>query len=129
MTGWDGDALARLDGTEELELASRLEDGALSAFTTMWVVRAHDAAYVRSARGPDGAWYRRALQYGVGRVRAGGVEQDVTFVPTPAHDMKMQLALDAAYHATYDQYGPTIVGTVVGPDAAAVTLRLEPIDR
>jgi hypothetical protein len=35
-------------------------------------------------------------------------------------------AIDAAYHAKYDRYGPEIVGTVVGPDAAAVTIRLVP---
>jgi hypothetical protein len=34
--------------------------------------------------------------------------------------------IDAAYHAKYDQYGPKIVGTVVGPDAATVTIKLVP---
>ncbi len=35
-------------------------------------------------------------------------------------------AIDAAYHAKYDRYGPQIVGTVTGPSAAAVTLRPAP---
>jgi hypothetical protein len=35
-------------------------------------------------------------------------------------------AIDAAYHAKYDRYGPRIVGSVVGPDAEAVTIRLVP---
>ena len=35
-------------------------------------------------------------------------------------------AIDAAYHAKYDRYGPRIVGSVVGPDAADVTIRLVP---
>jgi hypothetical protein len=35
-------------------------------------------------------------------------------------------AIDAAYHSKYDRYGPKIVGTVVGPDAATVTIRLVP---
>ncbi len=30
--------------------------------------------------------------------------------------------IDAAYHSKYDRYGPRIVGSVVGPDAEAVTL-------
>jgi hypothetical protein len=34
--------------------------------------------------------------------------------------------IDAAYHAKYDSYGPRIVGGVVGPAAAAVTLRVRP---
>ena len=32
----------------------------------------------------------------------------------------------AAYHAKYDRYGPRIVGSVVGPNAEAVTIRLVP---
>jgi hypothetical protein len=33
-------------------------------------------------------------------------------------------ALDAACHAKYDRYGPQIVGSVTGPQAHAVTIRL-----
>jgi hypothetical protein len=35
-------------------------------------------------------------------------------------------AIDTAYHAKYDRYGPQIVGTVTGPSAATVTLRVSP---
>jgi hypothetical protein len=128
MRSWDEGELDTIGAAEELELATRHADGTLSVFTTMWVVRVGVAAYVRSARGPEGAWYHRALEYGVGRVRAAGVERDVSFEEMPAHDMKMHLAIDAAYHTKYDRFGPSIVGTVVGPDAAAVTLRLDPTD-
>ena len=58
---------------------------------------------------------------GAGRVRAGGVEHDVTFASAgPA----VQGDIDAAYHAKYDRYGTAIVGHVTGPDAHAVTVRL-----
>jgi uncharacterized cupin superfamily protein len=50
------------------------------------------------------------------------VERDVTFAEA-ADDVHADI--DAAYHAKYDQYGPKIVGTVVGPEAAAVTIKLE----
>jgi len=126
MSAWSEADLDRVGGAEELDLASRRDDGSLSVFTTMWVARAGDAAYVRSARGPTGAWYRRAVRYGVGRVRAGGVERDVTFEQIPVDEAETHAALDAAHHAKYDRYGPQIVGSVVGPDAAAVTLRLDP---
>jgi hypothetical protein len=39
---------------------------------------------------------------------------------------EVHAAIDAAYHAKYDQYGPRIVNTVVGSDAATVTIRLVP---
>jgi hypothetical protein len=35
-------------------------------------------------------------------------------------------AIDSAYHAKYDWYGTRIVGSVVGPAANTVTLRLTP---
>ena len=34
--------------------------------------------------------------------------------------------VDAAHHAKYDRYGAKIVNTVVGPSAAAVTIRRQP---
>jgi hypothetical protein len=65
------------------------------------------------------------LQLGGRADAAGGVERDVIFTDTApdAHS-----AIDAAYHAKYDRYGPQIVGTVVGPKAADVTIRLIPCD-
>ena len=37
--------------------------------------------------------------------------------------------IDAAYHTKYDRYGPTIVGSVTGPQAHAVTIRLAKADQ
>jgi hypothetical protein len=89
----------------------------------MWVVRADDELYVRSAYGPDNPWFRRAKASGAGRIQAGGHERDVTLAePSPG----VHAAIDAAYHAKYDRYGPKIVGTVVGPQTEAVTIRLLP---
>jgi Uncharacterized protein conserved in bacteria (DUF2255) len=39
-------------------------------------------------------------------------------------DPAVQGDIDDAYHAKYDRYGPQIVGSVTGPDAHAVTVRL-----
>jgi hypothetical protein len=118
---WTTDQLARLGDAEELRLAPRRADGTLYPFTTMWVVRAADSLYVRSAGGPQRPWYRHALASGRGRIRAGGIESDVNFAQA---DPGTQGAVDAAYHAKYDGYGPTIVGHVTGTGAHAVTVRL-----
>lgn len=123
MTAWNADELRRVGQAEELQLASRRDDGTLRPYVTMWVVRTGDELYVRSAYGPDNPWYRRAKAAGVGRVRAGGVERDVTFAEA-APDV--HAGIDAAYHAKYDRYGPAIVGSVVGADAVPVTVRLVP---
>lgn len=123
MATWSADELRRIGDAQELQLASVRGDASLSAYTTMWVVRVGDDLYVRSAGGPDRPWYRRAMASTTGRIRAGGVERDVRFgdPTTDAHG-----AIDASYHAKYDQYGPHVVGHVVGPETKAVTIRLVP---
>jgi hypothetical protein len=123
-TGWTSEQLERIGESTELELASRRANGTFGAFVTMWVVRVDDNLYVRSAYGPDNPWYRRAIARGSGRIRAGGMEADVTFAHA-ADDVHGDV--DAAYHAKYDRYGPQIVGTVVGQSARQVTIRLVPI--
>jgi hypothetical protein len=123
MGGWTSDELGRIGAAEELQLASLRPNGTPRPYVTMWVVRAGDDLYVRSAYGSEKPWFRRAKASGVGRIRAGGLERDVAFAePAPG----VHAAIDAAYHAKYDRYGPGIVGSVVGPDAEAVTIRLVP---
>jgi len=125
MSAWTPDELTRIGDAEELELASYRPDGSLRPYVTIWSARVGDDLYVRSAYGPGNGWFRRARASGTGRVRAGGVERDVTFEPA-APDV--HTSLDAAYHAKYDRHGPAIVGTVVGPQVVDVTLRVVPRD-
>ena len=123
MTAWTDEELERIGEAQELQLASGRPDGTLRPYVTMWVVRVDDELYVRSAHGANNPWFRRAKASGVGRIRAGGVERDVTFAE-PASDVHPDI--DATYRGKYDQYGPAIVGTVVGPLAHGVTIRLVP---
>src|SRR5687767_4281299 len=96
---WTADELRAMGDAEELRLASRRRDGTLRPYVTMWVVRVGDELYVRSAYGAENPWYRRAKASGSGRVRAGGVERDVTF---SAAAPDVHPAIDAAYHTKYD---------------------------
>jgi hypothetical protein len=123
---WTDDELRRVGDATELQIASRRRDGSLRPYVTIWTVRAGDHLYVRSAYGTDNPWFRRATASGAGRIRAGGIERDVTFTPASELDTATQAAVDAAYHAKYDRYGPQIVGTVTGTHAAPTTLRLVP---
>lgn len=118
--GWTDEELPRVGDAVELDLASE-RDGQLSGYTTMWVVRVGDDIYIRSAGGPNRPWYRRAVGAGTGRIKAGGIDRDVTFDrPASApHD-----SIDAAYHSKYDRYGPGPVSHVTGPGAHPVTIRL-----
>jgi hypothetical protein len=121
VSGWTGEELQRIGGAPELRLAARRQDGSLRPFTTMWVVRAGDDLYVRSAGGPQRPWYRAAVASGTGRIQAGGVDAEVEFA-TAAPETNQEV--DSQYRAKYDRYGPGIVGHVTGAAAHAVTICL-----
>jgi hypothetical protein len=123
MPAWSKEELQRIGAADELQLASLRRDGTLRPYVTMWVVRAGDDLYVRSAYGPNNPWFRRAKASGAGRIRAGGLERDVAFAEGAPG---VHAEIDAAYHSKYDRYGPRIVGSVVGPEAEPVTIRLVP---
>jgi hypothetical protein len=125
VTTWTADELDRIGNATELRVASLRTDGTLRPYVIIWVVRAGDDIYIRSAYGIDNPWYRRAKTSGVGRVKAGGIERDVTFA---AAAPDTHAAIDAAYHAKYDRYGQAIVSTVVGENAMTTTLQLIPRD-
>jgi hypothetical protein len=126
MAAWTNEELDRISDATELKLTPVRENGSLSPYVTMWVVRVGDNLYLRSAGGPNRPWYRRAKVSDAGRIRAGGIERDVTFAQAV---VDTDAAIDAAYHDKYDRYGATIVGHVTGPEAQPVTIRLMPKDR
>jgi hypothetical protein len=124
MAGWTADELGRIARATELRLASPRPDGSLSRYTTIWVVVSGGDVYVRSAYGYDNPWFQRALRSRRGRVQASGVEREVSF-EQPEADVLADVT--AAYHAKYDRYGSTIVGTVVSQDAVRSTLLVTPV--
>jgi hypothetical protein len=126
MTAWTADELRRVGAAEEVQVSSLRPDGSLQPYVTIWCVAHDGAVYIRSAAGPDNPWFQRALQSEAGRIRAGGVERDVAFeVPGP----EVGGGITAAYHAKYDRYGPSIVGTVISPESVRSTLRVVPRSR
>jgi hypothetical protein len=123
MTDWTADELDTIGTTDELQVAPSRSDGTLHPYTTIWVVRTGDDLYVRSYRGRGGAWFRHAVQRHEGRIRAGGIERDVTFAEAPDAD---QDTIDNAYRSKYAGYSRTYVDPMVSPTASAATLRLAP---
>ena len=122
MTTWTSDELDTISDADELTLASVRDDGTLRRPVTMWVVRDADDVYVRSVNGRGSSWFRGALDRHEARIRAGGVEKDVSLTET--HDVNDEV--DAAYQAKYGSRYPTIVPSIVTPDARAATLKLVP---
>jgi hypothetical protein len=126
MTAWTGDELARIGTADELDIAPLRPDGTLRNPVTIWVVRHGDDLYVRSYRGPGGAWFRGALARHEGHIRAGGVDKNVTFAAET--DPAVNDQIDAAYRAKYHRYSGTYVDPMVTPAARATTLKLVPRD-
>jgi hypothetical protein len=122
MTGWTSDELAKIGTAQELQLASARRDGTLRKPRTIWVVRVGDDLYVRSMYGRGGGWFP-GTRCAKGHIRAGGVDQDVTFTDA---DPGLNDQIDAAYRDKYRRYGERIVGGVVNPDARAATIKLAP---
>ena len=90
---------------------------------TIWVVRHGDHIYVRSFNGRTSAWFRGTQGRHQGRIWAGGVDKDVTFVDA-APDLNDQI--DAEYRTKYRSYAESIIRSIVSPEARSTTIKLEP---
>jgi hypothetical protein len=123
MTTWMSDELDKIGKAEELEIASLRSDGTLTKPVTIWIVRDSDDLYVRSVNGRTAAWFRGTQVRHAGRIEAGGVTKDITFVDAdPAIDDK----LDAAYRTKYRRYAANIIDSIVTPKARSTTMKLIP---
>jgi hypothetical protein len=123
VTAWTNGELDKMDAADELEIASLRPDGSLRNPTTIWVVRVGDDLYVRSVNGRTSAWFRGTQVRHEGRIRAHGVEKDVTFVDV---DGDVADEIDDAYRTKYRRYAASIVDSTLTADARAATLRLVP---
>lgn len=124
MSGWMDEELDRIDAADELEIASYKQDGTLSPYTIIWVVRVGNDLYVRSWRGRAGVWFQRAVQRHQGRIRVDAMERDVSF--EEPEDGSIHPAIDQAYRNKYSRYGNPYVRPMVEAVATAATFRLVP---
>ncbi|MGW7410256.1 DUF2255 family protein [Streptomyces sp. NPDC054833] len=122
-TTWTDDELDRVGHAEELEIASFRRDDALSSRRTIWVVRLDDDNYVHSVDGPGSDWYRSTRVRQEGRIQAGGVTKDVTFVDA---DEGVNEAVDASYRTKYGHYATYIVQAITSPEASSTATQFVP---
>jgi hypothetical protein len=123
MTTWTKDELDKIGNAEELQLASHRRGGTLRKPVTIWVVRLDDDLYVRCVNGRDGAWFRGTQVRHEGRIQAGGVEKDVSFVDA---DPDLNDQIDDVYRTKYRRYAASIVGSILTPKARSATIKLVP---
>ncbi len=124
MAAWTNDELNKIGKAEELQIAGLKTDGTLRKPVIIWVIRLGDDLYVRSVGGRTSAWFRGTQVRHEGRIWAGGVEKDVTFVEEA--DSKLDDRIDAEYRNKYRRYAKNIVDSIVRPTARSATLKLVP---
>ena len=123
MTAWTNDELNKIGKTDELQIAPLRADGTLRKPVIIWVVRVGDDLYVRSANGRTSAWFRAVQTHHEGRIHAGGIEKDVTFMEET--DPGINDKIDAAYRTKYRRY-PQYVAPMLTPMVQAATIKLVP---
>jgi hypothetical protein len=123
MSAWTSDELNRIGNAEELKIAGQRADGTLRKAVIIWVVRLGEELYVRCVNGRKGAWFCGALTQHAGRIWAGGVEKDVTFIEEENPDVNAKI--DEAYLTKYKRY-PQYVAPMVTPKVRAATIKLVP---
>ncbi|AZS47989.1 DUF2255 family protein [Microbacterium oxydans] len=101
MSTWTEDELDRINGEEYFTVAVALPDGTTPKSVDIWSVPLGDRIFIRSFNGTEGKWYGPALETGRGRISAGGVEKDVTFVAVASDDEDTNGAVDASYLRKY----------------------------
>lgn len=124
MASWNTDELDKIAKAEELQVSGRRSDGTLRDPVTIWVVRQGDELFVRSFRGKAGRWYRGTQASHEGRIRSGGVDKNVAFVPVT--DEAVNAGIDTAYRTKYRRHEATAVDPMLAPPARATTMKLVP---
>ncbi len=119
---WHRDQLDRIARSEELRITTTRTDGTHRRWTPIWVVRVGDDLYIRSAGGRTSDWYRHATQHNRARIKAGGIETDVTLqlVADPA----LNAQVTDAYRAKYGNQ-PSLVDLFFKAPATDAMLRLQ----
>jgi hypothetical protein len=123
MTTCTSDELDKIATAEELEIVSLRSDGTLTKPVTIWIVRDGDDLYVRSVNGRTAAWFRGTQVRHEGRIKAGGVAKDVTFIDV---DPDINDQLDGAYRTKYRRYAASIIDSIVTPKARSTTMKVVP---
>ena len=123
MKTWTRDELSKFGAADEIEIATLGRDGRPRKAVAIWIVRLGDDFYIRSAYGRGSAWFRGVQRLHEGRIRAGGIQKDVSFLDP---DLRLTDEIDAAYRTKYRRHGAQYVNMMVSPEARSASLKLLP---
>jgi hypothetical protein len=117
----DQATLGTLDKRVEVQMITPRRDGSI-AHRPIWIVVVDGDAYVRSYRGPQGAWYRRALADGEASI--GLDDRTIEVGVEPVSDEGVNQQVSEAYRAKYGARSPDATESMVTPEVIGTTLRL-----
>lgn len=117
----DQATLDLLDQRREIDMFTPRRDGSTSS-RPIWIVVVDGEAYVRSYRGPSGAWYRHALADGRAAIGVDG--QTIDVAAEPEHDEVLNGRISDAFVTKYGESSPGPTEAMVSPDVVGTTLRL-----
>jgi hypothetical protein len=120
-SGLDRATLVNLDESVEVDMVTPRRDGSQSR-RPIWVVVVDGNAYVRSYRGENGAWYRRARADGEATIGVEGRAIEVGV--EPVSDDETNRKVSDAFRAKYGERSPGPTETMVNDEVSRTTLRL-----
>jgi hypothetical protein len=121
---FDPDTLCLLDGTQEVHIETRRNEGSPTHRTIVWVVVVDGEAFVRSVRGPKGRWYREISTNTDGALQVA--DRRISVRAAPATDGPTTEAVSDAIRSKYEREWPGPTAAMVRPDALPTTLKLSP---
>lgn len=111
---WIGDA-------NEVHVSTYRADGSRRRSVPIWTVRVDDDLYIRSAFGPNAAWFRNATAGNRLHLEAGSEAVDVALELTA--DVAVNAQVDTAYRSKYPD-GGNATTIMVSPPATGSTAKL-----
>jgi hypothetical protein len=122
MTAWDPQHLEKIGSTDDFHISPYRDDGTTPGTPTwIWSVVVDTDVYVRAYNGTASRSHRAALRQGAGRIRASGLDLEVSLTPIEG---EINDRIDAAYSEKYasSPYLPPMIST----RARAATVRIDP---
>ena len=122
MTAWNPEHAEKIGSTDDFHISPYRDDSTTPGTPTwIWSVVVDGDVYVRAYNGTASRWHRAALRQGAGRIRAGGLDLEVSFTPV---ESEINDRIDAAYSEKYasSPYLPPMIST----RARAATVRVDP---
>lgn len=110
----------------EVQISTYRSEGSRRNSIPIWTVRVGDDLYIRSALGPDAAWYRNAVKDNRLHIDTGTVAADVALEAAGGDAINAQV--DAAYRTKYPNGGSATTTMVTAP-ATGTTVKLIPAER